>query len=156
MNVAPSGEVASRLAAHEFFRGLPDGLLAAAAGAARERSYRAGEFLLREGRPADQCFAVLDGKVGLEVFSADRRLTVQTVGRGELLGWSWLVAPRRWTLDAIAVKPTTVIAIDVNALSARFDAAPAEGYEFLRRLVPVLASRIQAMEMQLFEAHDVL
>ncbi len=155
MNVAPSAEVASRLAAHEFFRGLPEDLLAAAAGAARERSYRAGEFLLREGRPADQCFAVLDGKVGLEVFSADRRLTVQTVGRGELLGWSWLVAPRRWTLDAIAVKPTRAQVFDVAALRKHFAAHPADGYEFLLRLVPVLASRIQAMELQLLEA-DVL
>ncbi|HTT16189.1 MAG TPA: cyclic nucleotide-binding domain-containing protein [Thermoplasmata archaeon] len=142
------------LAAHDFFRGLPATFLAAAGGAASERAFRAGEFLLREGRPADQCFAILDGKVALEVFSADRRLTVQTVGRGELLGWSWLVSPHRWTLDAIAVKPTRALAIDVAALWSRFTAAPTEGYEFLLRLVPVLAGRIQAMEMQLFEAHD--
>jgi len=149
-------EVAPRLAAHAFFKGLPHGLLQAAAGNAKLRTFRAGEFLLREGRVADEMFALLEGKVALEVFAADRRrITVQTVGPGEVLGWSWLAPPHRWTLDAIAVKTTRAIVIEAPALLARFSAEPAEGYEFLLRLVPVLAGRIQAMEMQLLEA-DVL
>jgi len=151
-----SAEIATAIAGHAFFKGLPEGLIAAAVSGARERTYRAGEFLLREGRAADEFFAILDGKVALEMFAADRlRLTVQTVGRGDVIGWSWLAAPGRWTLDAIAVKPTRAIAIDVAVLRSHFAARPADGYEFLLRLVPVLASRIQAMEMQLLEA-DVL
>jgi CRP/FNR family transcriptional regulator, cyclic AMP receptor protein len=150
------GDVASRLASHTFFRGLSPGLLRAAAEKATERTFRRGEFLLREGRAADEFFAVIDGKVALEVFAADRlRITVQTVGPGEVVGWSWLTPPHRWSLDAIAVKPTRAISIPAAALWTRFSAEPAEGYEFLLRLVPVLAGRIQAMEMQLLEA-DVL
>jgi CRP/FNR family transcriptional regulator, cyclic AMP receptor protein len=146
--------LAEALAGHAFFQGLPAGLLRAVAEAARERSFRAGEFLLREGRAADEMFAVLDGKVALEMFAADRiRLTVQTVGRGEIVGWSWLTPSRRWSLDAIAVKPTRAISIPVAALWARFAQAPADGYEFLLRLVPVLAGRIQGMEMQMLEAN---
>lgn len=149
-------EVHHRLASHAFFKGLPDGLLKAAADGAKLHAYRAGEFLLREGRVADELFAVVDGKVALEVFAADRRrITVQTVGPGEVLGWSWLSPPHRWSLDAIAVKTTHALAIQASALWARFAAEPAEGYEFLLRLVPVLAGRIQGMEMQLLEA-DVL
>lgn len=147
--------VAALLGEHDFFRGLPNGLLAAAAAGAVEREFRPGEYVLHEGRPAEECFAVLDGKVALEVASSERRLTVQTVGRGELLGWSWLAPPQRWTLDAIAVKTTRVLAINVHALRSHFAAAPAEGFEFLLRLVPVLAGRIQALELQLFEAHVV-
>jgi CRP/FNR family transcriptional regulator, cyclic AMP receptor protein len=153
MNAKARGGVGPLLAEHDFFRGLPDRLLAAADSAGQERSYRAGDYLLREGQPADEFFAVVDGKVALEIFSSERRLTVQTVGRGDVLGWSWLTAPRRWTLDAIAVKPSRAVAVDVGALRAHFASAPADGYDFLLRLVPVLASRIQAMEMQLFEAH---
>jgi len=149
-------EIANRLAAHAFFKNMPHGLLQAAAAGAKLRAYRAGEFLLREGRVADEFFVVLDGKVALEVFAADRRrITVQTVGPGEVLGWSWLAPPHRWSLDAIAVKTTHAITVESAALWARFSAEPAEGYEFLLRLVPVLAGRIQAMEMQLLEA-DVL
>ena len=149
-------EIANRLAAHAFFKGLPQGVLKAAAASAKLQAYRAGEFLLREGRAADEMFAVLDGKVALEVFAADRRrITIQTVGAGEVLGWSWLAPPHRWTLDAIAVKTTHAIVLESSALLAHFAADPSEGYEFLLRLVPVLAGRIQAMEMQLLEA-DVL
>jgi CRP-like cAMP-binding protein len=148
--------IAHRLAVHGFFKGLPQGLLEAAAAGAKVRTYRAGEFLLREGRAADEFFVILEGKVALEVFAADRRrITIQTVGPGEVLGWSWLAPPHRWSLDAIAVKATHAITIDAAALWARFGAEPSEGYEFLLRLVPVLAGRIQAMEMQLLEA-DVL
>jgi len=154
---APSSKpVAELLGEHAFFRGASPGLLHAASEGAREQSYRTGEYLLREGRVADELYVVLDGKVALEMYAADRmRLTVQTVGRGEVVGWSWLVPPHRWTLDAIAVKPTRAIAVPASSLWARFQQAPAEGYEFLLRLVPVLAGRIQAMEMQLLEA-DVL
>jgi CRP/FNR family transcriptional regulator, cyclic AMP receptor protein len=149
-------EIQRRLAGHAFFKGLPEGLLKAAADGAKPHTYRAGEFLLREGRVADEFFVVVDGKVALEVFAADRRrITVQTVGPGEVLGWSWLASPHRWSLDAIAVKTTRAIAVQASTLWARFAAQPAEGYEFLLRLVPVLAGRIQAMEMQLLEA-DVL
>jgi len=149
-------ELEQELAEHAFFKGLPPGLLHAAAAGAKHRTYRAGEFLLREGRTADEFFLVMDGKVALEVFAADRlRITVQTVGRGEVLGWSWLTPPARWSLDAIAVKSTRAISIQAAALWSRFADQPAEGYQFLLRLVPVLAGRIQAMEMQLLEA-DVL
>jgi len=156
MNEESPHDIEGRIAAHAFFKGLPAGLLKAAAAGAKLRAFRAGEFLLREGRAADEFFAVVDGKVALEVFAADRRrITVQTVGPGEVVGWSWLAPPHRWTLDAIAVKSTHAIAVEAAALWARFAAEPSEGYEFLLRLVPVLAGRIQAMEMQLLEA-DVL
>ena len=156
MSAAEAPDLAERLANHAFFKGLPQGLLDAAAAGAKVRTFRAGEFLLREGRVADEFFVVLDGKVALEVFAADRRrITIQTVGPGEVVGWSWLAPPNRWSLDAIAVKATHAIAIEASALWTRFGAEPAEGYQFLLRLVPVLAGRIQAMEMQLLEA-DVL
>jgi CRP/FNR family transcriptional regulator, cyclic AMP receptor protein len=155
--IPPTGtSVSELLAGHAFFQDLPPALLSAVAEAGRERTFRAGEYLLREGRVADELFALLDGKVALEMYAADRlRLTVQTVGRGEIVGWSWLTPPHRWTLDAIAVKPTRAIVVPAAALRARFERSPEDGYAFLLRLVPVLASRIQAMEMQLLEA-DVL
>lgn len=156
MNPPEGAVVAELLSGHAFFRDLPPTLLGAVAEAARERTFRLGEYLLREGRVADELFAVLDGKVALEMYAADRRrLTVQTVGRGEIVGWSWLTPPHRWTLDAIAVKPTRAIAVPASALRSHFDRSPEDGYAFLLRLVPVLASRIEAMEMQLLEA-DVL
>jgi CRP/FNR family transcriptional regulator, cyclic AMP receptor protein len=152
----PVPSVEEALGEHAFFRGLPRGLLHAAATTAEARSFRAGEYLLQEGKAAGEMFAVLDGKVALEVYAAGRRrLTVQTVGRGEIVGWSWLTPPHRWTLDAIAVKPTRAIVVEAAALWARFAEVPEDGYVFLRRLVPVLAGRIQAMEQQLVEA-DVL
>lgn len=148
--------VTDRLRAHAFFRDLPAALLEVAAAGAVERVFRTGEFLLREGRPADRLFAVVEGKVALEVYAAEpQRVTVQTVGPGEIVGWSWLAPPRRWTLDAMAVKPTLAIAVDPEGLWRRFAEEPAEGYAFVLRLLPVLAGRIHGLEQQLLEA-DVL
>ncbi len=156
MTGRPGEALEARLASHPFFQGLSHELLRAAAAHATERTYRQGEFLLREGGPADAFIAVVEGKVALEIFAADRvRLTVQTVGPGEVVGWSWLIPPHRWALDALAVKPTRVLAVDAHALLTRFAERPAEGYEFLRRLLPVVAGRLQAMRVQLLEA-DVL
>jgi CRP/FNR family cyclic AMP-dependent transcriptional regulator len=141
------------LATHQFFHGLDADLLAVLQRTARVRSFATGEMLLREGDPADAFFLVLHGKVALEYAgpSPVHRI-LQTIGRGEVLGWSWLVPPYRWRLDARAVKPTEAILLDAPALRAALDAHPAAGYHFLARLLPVVAERLENTRLQLVEA----
>jgi CRP/FNR family transcriptional regulator, cyclic AMP receptor protein len=139
---------------HPFFVGLDPTLVRAMTAHAEERNYSVGDVLVREGRAAEEFFLVFEGKIALEVGGTDQPgITVETIGRGEILGWSWLVSPHRWRFDARATKPTRVVAI--NAASARYALAshPAFGYQFLMKLLPVIADRLENTRVQLLDIH---
>jgi CRP/FNR family transcriptional regulator, cyclic AMP receptor protein len=147
-------DTAARLAAQPFFREWEGDLLRRLAPQVVERTYAAGEPMLREGDPADRFVLVLEGKVALEIVLPDRpAITVQTLGAGEVIGWSWLVAPHRWRVDARAVKSTRTLEVPGASLRAALDANPGDGYRFLLRLLPVIAGRLEHTRIQLLDLH---
>jgi CRP/FNR family transcriptional regulator, cyclic AMP receptor protein len=142
------------LATHPFFEGFGESFLAAAGRNAWEVTFDTGSFLVREGDPADSFFLVREGKVALELGAPDRpHQTIQTIGPGEVLGWSWLLSPHRWRLDARAVKPTRAWALDAQTLRDALDARPEDGYRFLLRLLPIVAQRLENTRIQLLDLH---
>jgi CRP-like cAMP-binding protein len=144
----------TELSEHPFLRGFPPALIASLARHARSVSVPAGEFLIREGAPADAFFLVREGKLALEVAAADLpHRTIQTIGPGEVLGWSWLLPPHRWRSDARAVKATRAWAIEAIALRATLQERPEDGYRFLLRLLPVIAERLENTRIQLLDLH---
>lgn len=139
---------------HPFLRGLDPAFVTRISTGAQETSYEAGELLFREGEEADRFFLVFHGKIALEIVTPDRpRTTIQTVGPGEVIGWSWLVPPNRWRFDARAVKHTRVIALRGSVLRESFEESPADGYRFLLRLLPVLGERLEMARVQILDIH---
>ena len=62
------------------------------AGCATLGHFAAGELLAREGAPADTFFAVREGRVALELVAPARAIVIETLGPGDVCGWSWLFA----------------------------------------------------------------
>jgi CRP/FNR family transcriptional regulator, cyclic AMP receptor protein len=142
------------LAAHPFFAGFDPKFVHAVAQEAKAQQFDTDAILAREGTVAEVFLIVLEGKVALEVGAADNpHLTVQTVGPGEVLGWSWLVPPHRWRFDARALKPTRAIALDGAVLRRTLATHPKWGYHFLVRFMPVLAERLENTRVQLLDLH---
>jgi CRP/FNR family cyclic AMP-dependent transcriptional regulator len=153
MTAAPSSHAAA-LAEQPFLSGLDRTFLEALAGSAEERTFATGEPIAREGDAAHEFYLLLEGKVGLEVVAHDRpRLTVLTLGPGDVFGWSWLAAPYRWRVDVRAMKPTRAYAIPSDTILKAFETHPTAAYQFLRRLVPVLAQRLDATWLQVLDVH---
>ncbi|MEQ4306266.1 cyclic nucleotide-binding domain-containing protein [Plantactinospora sp. B6F1] len=66
----------------------------------RNRGYR----LFAAGRPAMRFWLLRSGRVALDLPRPGRGdVAIETVGAGEVLGWSWLFAPHRWQFGAVAV-----------------------------------------------------
>jgi len=151
---ATSAPPGLRLADHRFFTGIDPDLLRRWSPLAAERSYDAGDLLIREGGPADRFVLIFEGKVALEIVAPDRpRVTIQTLGSGEVLGWSWLLPPHRWRLDARAVKRTRTLELPASELRDALESRPDEGYRFLLRLLPVVAQRLEYTRLQLMDLH---
>ncbi|HXQ48949.1 MAG TPA: cyclic nucleotide-binding domain-containing protein [Thermoplasmata archaeon] len=150
--VPPPGVL--RLASHPFFEGMKGDLPQTLAPLAVERTYAFGDMLIREGDIADRFVLIFEGKVALEIVLPDRpRVTIQTLGGGEVLGWSWLLPPPEWWLDARAVKRTRCLELPAAQLRTLLDARPEYGYQFLLRLLPVVAQRLDHTRMQLMDLH---
>lgn len=154
MTKVSKAEIVEEVANHPFFHGFEPAFVKAVCSKAVEHVFAVEEMLAVEGAPAEILYVVLEGKVALEVGASDRpRLTVQTVGPGEVLGWSWLVPPHHWRFDARALKPTRVVVLDGPVLRRTLSTHPAWGYQFMVRFMPVLAERLENTRVQLLDIH---
>jgi CRP/FNR family transcriptional regulator, cyclic AMP receptor protein len=142
-----------------LFKGLDQRYIQLIAGCASDVRFNSGAFILREGEEADQSYIIRHGKVALEVAFVPERepITIQTIGEGDVLGWSWLFAPYRWRFSARAVTPTQAIALNGKYLRTKCDEDHELGYELLKRFAQIMEQRFQAMrrrlQLLLFPAH---
>lgn len=146
--------VLHEIASHPFFHGMGREFVQAVSADAEERSFAPDDMLATEGSVADVLYLVIEGKVALELGAADRPpITVQTVGAGELVGWSWLIPPHRWRFSVRAVKPTRVVLLDGSVVRRTLHAHPEWGYQFLVKFMPVLAERLENTRIQLLDIY---
>ena len=78
---------------------------------------------------------------------------IETLGPGEVVGWSWLFEPYRWQFDGRAVAPTRVVAFDGACLRGKCEADHELGYELMRRFVASVIERLQATRLQLLDVY---
>lgn len=145
------------LAEHPFFKDLESHHLDLIVGCASNVRFNAGEFIFRQGEEADQFYLIREGMVALEIFVAGRGpVKVQTMGEGEVLGWSWLVPPYRWMFDAHATELTRAIALDGKCLRNKSEQDHDLGYQLLKRFATVVQGNLDAARLQIlniYEAH---
>jgi CRP-like cAMP-binding protein len=144
------------LAEHRFFADLPKRDLNLLVSCASNVVFDANKFLFREGELADKFFLIRHGKVAIEIDNPGRgAITVDTLGEGDVLGWSWLIPPYRWHFDAKASELTRAIALDGKCLRGKCDEDHDLGYELLRRFAQVMALRLEATRLQLLDVYGV-
>ncbi len=142
------------IAASPMFAGLAPEHLALIAGCARNARFNAGEYLFREGAPAERFFLIRHGAVSLEVDAPGRgALVIETLHQGDVAGWSWLFEPYRWELDARASEPVAVVAFDGLCLRGKCEIDHELGYQLMRRFAASLTERLQATRMQLLDVY---
>ncbi len=141
------------LAEHPFFRRMSEQARDLICGCASNRVFHDGDYVMREGDPADTFFLVRHGTVALEVHMPGRRLVIETLGDGEVLGWSWLVEPYRVRFDSRAIGLVRALAIDGKCLRGKCEADCALGFEFYRTFLPVVVDRLTAARLQLLDMY---
>lgn len=147
-------EALRHLRDHPFMRGLDDAFVEAIGEGTRERNFATGAQVIREGDVANEMLLVVHGKVALEMIAPDRpRLSLLTVGPGELIGWSWLLPPHRWNVDGRALKPTLVLSTEASHLRKLMEADPSNAYAFMLRLLPVMNARLETARIQVMDIH---
>lgn len=143
------------LAGHPFASGLSAKDLETLAGCIEGRSqWGPGEQILRRGDPADECHLVVDGTIAIEIRPPGRTpTTIQTLHGGDLLGWSWLFEPYRWTFDARASAESTAITLDAAALRQAIEGDCAFGLVLMRRVTRAIVNRLEATRLQVLDVY---
>jgi len=139
----------AEVAEHPFLRGLNERHFEALAACAMRLHFNAGDVIFREGDPANRFYLIIKGKIAIESDSGEKRLTVQTVGAGNVLGWSWLFPPYYLHFNARALEPTEVMFFYGTRLREMCDEDPELGYEMLKRIAKVVIERLVTTEKKL-------
>jgi CRP-like cAMP-binding protein len=143
------------LAQHPFFQGLDGGHLRKLARITSSKSFPAHQMIFYEGERANEFYLLSEGKVAIEMpLFGFEDIQIQTLGKGDALGWSWLVPPYQWHFSARAVEPTQAIAMDGEALRALCDEDHHLGYEVVKRFAQVMVQRLEATRTRFLSFPD--
>jgi CRP/FNR family transcriptional regulator, cyclic AMP receptor protein len=142
------------LAAQSFLRGMPAQQLAALAECCTHVTVPARQRLFEEGSTADQFWILDAGQVQLDASVPGRgRVIIETLGRNDVLGLSWMLPPYQWRFGAVTLGGMQAFAFDARAVRAACDADPVLGYELCRRFSAVVVRRLQTTRARLLEAY---
>ncbi|WP_051027791.1 cyclic nucleotide-binding domain-containing protein [Nocardia higoensis] len=110
--------------------------------------------LLVEGQPADRCWLIRRGAILLDTPVPGRGyVVIQTLGSGDLLGWSWLVPPHRWHFGARTAESVDAVEFDAVRLLEAAHADPRFGFALTLTLFAALLDRLQATRARLLDLY---
>ena len=142
------------IADHAFLRGMQADQVALLAGAASVISIPAGHRLFDVGAPAGKCWLLTAGRVALDLPMPGRpNLIVETLGGGDVIGFSWLSPPHEWQFGAQVLEPTTAFELDGPAVQALCDRHPELGYQLALRMLAAAVRRLQATRIRLLDLY---
>jgi CRP/FNR family transcriptional regulator, cyclic AMP receptor protein len=142
------------IAEYPFFAGLEPQYTSVLVGCASNVRFDAGVYIFNEGQEANEFYLIRHGRVALEIFAPQRKpAIIETLGEGEILGWSWLLPPYQWRFHARAVEQTRAIALDGRCLRTKCEQNHDLGYELLKRFAKIIERRLEATRLQLLDVY---
>ena|SRR5579859_822932 len=121
---------------------------------AQEVAFPPGATIFSDGQPAVGCWLINSGHVTLGTEVPGRgQVAVQTLGPGDLLGWSWLVPPYEWHFTATASSAVSAVEFDTARLRALADSDPALGYPLTLGLFETVVARLQSTRSRLLDLY---
>jgi CRP-like cAMP-binding protein len=135
---------------YPYFAGIGDESLRQVAMIVEEKRVPADSVLFRQGDPARWLCIILSGEVKLQYLLGSGELrTVDTLVPGELMGWSAMVEPYKYTAVGTTTKPSELAMIDSGKLRQLCDRDPLLGYRLLMEVAKLLGDRLEGARIQL-------
>jgi CRP/FNR family cyclic AMP-dependent transcriptional regulator len=139
---------------HPFCKGLAARHIRTLSECAMQAEFARDEIVFREGDAANRFYLIKEGSVALESRAVEGvPAMIQTIGDGDVLGWSWLFPPYYWHFDARAVEPVKAIFLYGTRLRELCAEDKELGYEIMQRIAQLVIQRLQATRRQLAGAN---
>jgi len=138
------------LRATPYFAAVSNERLRLVAAIAEERAFEAGDILFEETESATGILIVQEGEIDIVYALPDgKQCVVDTVVRGDLIGWSTLVEPFRRTATAAARTPANCIFIDAAGIRRLCEEDHTLGYRLMQKLAETLSRRLRGALVQI-------
>jgi len=142
--------IVTALRSNEFLHDLDTSNLKKLASIAAEVEFPEGEIIHEAGDLGKAIYLVEEGQVNIDVDAPDgSRVTVLTVGPGQIFGLSSLFPPQRKKGTARVVQPTRAIVIDSKKLLRLFESNHELERVIMGRTAKIINERIKATWLQL-------
>ncbi|MCW9048009.1 MAG: cyclic nucleotide-binding domain-containing protein [Gammaproteobacteria bacterium] len=146
-------EIANYLRSHAAFSNLDPAHIDILVQHAQERSFVVGDLLFRQMDLAEHFFILMDGSIKVQVPAImGPALVVQTLGAGDILGWSWLIAPYKWTFEAMAELDSRVLVFDGKALLQHCETDYNFGYTLMKMFAGLMSERLHAARIKMMDS----
>jgi CRP-like cAMP-binding protein len=117
---------------------------------ANRKQFKAGQSIFRQGEEANGFYLIESGLVSLDYeLPQKRRIEIQQLGPGEVLGWSWLSKPYKWKFGATAIDDVTAGFFPSADVREQCERDPKLGYALMERIAHALTERLQATRHKL-------
>jgi CRP/FNR family transcriptional regulator, cyclic AMP receptor protein len=147
--------IAARVERHPFLAGIDRDQLVLLTDGAMGAHFNKGQVILKEGEEADRFYLIESGKVILESKKAyGPPVIIDTVGAGDLLGWSWMFPPYQWQFTARAVELTSALFFYGTILRDYCETDHSLGYELLKRMTTIVIRRMQGARRMMLDLHS--
>jgi CRP-like cAMP-binding protein len=123
---------------------------------AREVSFAEDARIFEAGGTADRFWVIRSGAVSLDQqVTSMQRVTVASLGSGDLLGWSWLFPPYQWDFGAEAFSPVRAHEFEAAAVLKLCEEDPQLGLSLVRIVAEILAHRLEMTRGKLMEQYSM-
>ena len=143
---------AEYLSAHEFFSDFSDDVLKFLCECSSMHQIKKGQILFLLGEDANKFYVILNGSISIQMPAImGPTLEIQSVGKNQILGWSWLIAPYKWHFQTKAEEDTELLQFDGAALLARCEQEPKFGYELLKKFAELMSVRLTSASQKMMD-----
>lgn len=123
-------------------------------GCTKNVRFKEGDYVFREGQPANTMYLIRRGRIGLESHQPGRgTVVVETMEAGDVMGWSVLFPPYEWHVDGRAIDATVAFAVDGVCLRDKLEADHSFGYALTRRLLYAVHERLVRARLQQLDVY---
>jgi len=141
------------LAECQALKGLSEKNIEILAGCASNISFTENQLIFAPGESADGFYILRSGEVGIVLPYEHGAISVQKLHKGDILGWSWMIPPYQWVLQARALSKVEAVKVDAKRLRLLFQEQPEFEREVLKHLMMVVVQRLNALQFQLVDVY---
>ena len=144
---------ASEIAYSKVFDLLSDEQVEEIAKITEKKSYKIHEHIYERGNSAKHLFVVKKGLVSLRRIDPGDEVGIafETRTPGELFGAASFMKPQEYTLTAVCLEDTEVMAIDADKLFELCEKDPVVGYQLMLKIAQIYFERYKIAKRSLYD-----
>jgi len=137
----------------DFFNAFSEDQLKELAKVTEKKAFKKRAEIYKEGDRANHIFLVTKGWVSLRKIDPEKDIGISFENRekGELFGTACFMKPQEYTLNAICMEESEVLAMNADKLFDLFQKDYEIGYRFLKEIAKVYFERYKSVKRQLYE-----